>query len=247
MKLLSTLLLTTALTTAFGAQAELQTNVQTHSFSGSVGNTSTSPNIDPFAFDYFDDTLGTLTGAFVSYNVSILGGFIGADNQTNQEVNGTMRIGGGVFLESDLPFWDTSFNAIFDTASTELTESFTLAADPTLSIGGNGPDVYTLNGNNHIDGKGYTGVNANMLSNFIGAGTFDVDFRSYAILEVNAPGARGFFDSPDLNVSMSMYYTYEAPVGTGGSGEPNDVASPFSVGALGMVMMALGAWRRRQK
>lgn len=231
----------------FGAQAELQTTVQTQSFVGSAGNTSTSEAIDPFTFDYFDTELGTLTGVYVSYDIAILGGFIGADNQTNSEVQGDMEIGGGAFLEAvNVPFMDDNYASLFQTVSGQRYETFTLDADPTLSVGGNGPDTFTINGYDYTGGIDFTAVNTAFLNNFQHDGSFDVNFRSYSVLNVDAPGARGFFDSPDMEISMSMYYTYEEPI-PDVPAEANDVTSPLAAGALGMLLMGAGAGRRRMK
>ena len=240
------LILATALL-ASTAYADEQTGVQSHNYSGSAGNNSASVSIDPFTFDYFDISLGTLTGVFVSYNIEISGGFIGADNQTNKEVQGTMRLGGGAFFDADMPFLDANFNDIFNTVSGEKQESFTLAADPTLSVGGNGPDTYVMNGDRFSGGVSNVQVNTALNNNFIDSGSFDIDFSSYSILEVNAPGARGFFESPDLNIEMSLYYTYQPDaVIDDPSDATTDVSSPATLGAAGLLMMMAGAFRRKK-
>ena len=92
------------------AYADLVTPTQTETFTGVAGNDSTKEGVSPFVFDKFDESLGTLTGVFVQYSLDIANGLIGADNLTNEEVEGTGDLGGDVILSSDLAmFRDGTF------------------------------------------------------------------------------------------------------------------------------------------
>lgn len=228
---------------ASAAQASLSTATQVQSFSGAAGSSSSQASVDPFTFDLFDSTLGDLTGVFLSYDVVISGGMLGADNQTNEEVSGTMELGGGVNFEGQFPLFDTAYNPVFNQVDGSKLANFTLAADPTQSVGGNGPDTVEILGDTFTGGAENVSISDLLFDNFsqAGGGSFFIDFTSFSTTLINAPGAYGYFDSPDLDMSVSLYYTYEEPAPV----EANDVSAPFGLALGGLALMGLARLRRR--
>lgn len=229
------------------ASAELTTPTQSAYFSGTAGNTSLQEGLDPFTFDKFDSSLGTLTGVFVRYDFTIDNGLIGADNMTNEEVSGTGELGGSLTLTSELGFVNSTYNPVFEKMDLLQTAAFTLAADPTQSVGGNGPDVATLYGVQMYSDSGWVSLGSGTFNPFVGTAgdTFDVDFDTDSSVVVNVPGAQGFFQAVDTSISMELYYTYEAPA----VNEPpaSAVSVPAGLAAAGMFLMGAGALRRRSK
>jgi hypothetical protein len=227
------------------AYADLVTPTQTETFTGVAGNDSTKEGVSPFVFDKFDESLGTLTGVFVQYSLDIANGLIGADNLTNEEVEGTGDLGGDVILSSDLAmFRDGTFTSIFEKLELLQSTTFTLAADPTLSVGGiEGEDVQSFEGSDFSANSGLISLNSDFLSQFAGAGeTFTVDFDSGSTTIVDVSGAQGFFQAVDMIVNMDVYYSYEEfaePV------ESNDVPAPLGFAALGLALAGLGAKRKK--
>lgn len=228
------------------AQAALVHDTQTKTYAGTAGNTSTQQGVGPLMFSLFDLNKGPLQGVYLSYGVTISGGVSGADNQTNQAVNGTMELGGSAQFESTRRFFSNTFQSLFSPVSGSKVANFSLAADPSLAIGGNGPDVFSMAGDTFTGGLEKTQVNSLFHSDFTGFGQFAVDFRTFSILQINAPGSRGFFDAPNVNLSMSLTYVYDAPDIID---PPADVSSPFLplAGGLALLGLGAGAFRRKHK
>jgi hypothetical protein len=227
------------------ASADLITPTQTETFTGVAGNDSTKEGVNPFTFDKFDESLGTLTGVYVEYSLDIANGLIGADNLTNEEVQGTGDLGGDVILSSNIAmFRDGTFTSIFDKLELLQTTTFTLAADPTLSVGGTeGEDIQSFYGSDFSATSGLISLNSDFLSQFVGTGeTFDVDFDSGSTTIVDVSGAQGFFQAVDMIVSMDVYYTYEELEEPASATE---VPVPFAFGALGLAFAGLGFKRRK--
>jgi hypothetical protein len=243
---LHTLLATLALPFfAATAQAALVQDIQTKTYAGTAGNTSTQVGVGPLMFNLFDLSKGVLQGVYLSYGVTISGGVSGADNQTNQVVNGTMELGGSAQFESTRRFFSNTFQSLFTPVSGSKVVNFSLAADPTLSVGGSGPDVFSMTGSTFTGGLSQTQVNSLFHSDFTGLGQFAVDFRTFSILQINAPGSRGFFDAPSVNLSMSLTYVYDAPEVVIPE-PPADVSGPFLPLAGGLVLLGAGALRRKR-
>lgn len=244
---LHTLLATLTLSAfAFSAQAALVHDTQTQTYAGTAGNTSAQAGVGPLMFNLFDLSKGVLQGVYLSYGVTISGGVSGADNQTNQVVNGTMELGGSAQFESTRRFFSNTFQSLFSPVSGSKVVNFSLAADPTLSVGGNGPDVFSMTGSTFTGGLAATQVNSLFHSDFTGLGQFAVDFRTFSILQINAPGSRGFFDAPNVNLSMSLTYVYEAP-DVVEPPPPADVSSPFAPLSAGLALLGLAGLRRKRQ
>jgi hypothetical protein len=230
---------------SIGAQAELVTATQTQQFAGTGGSDSTAPGFDPFTFDKFDSSLGTLTGVFVSYDFSIDGGLIGADNLTNEVVFGSGELGASLLLQSSLPFVDGALNTIFTKVDLSQFAGFTLAADPTASVGGSGPDIATLIGDSLSFNSGLFSLSAFVFNSFVGnsGDTYTVDYDTGSTTLVSVPGAQGFFQSVNAAAELSIYYSYEEPVP-----EPpvGDVSVPLGAGFAGLAMLGLAGFRRRK-
>ena len=226
---------------ASAAHASFTTPTQSFSFSGSAGNTSAQASVDPFTFSMFDSNLGDLTGVFISYSATVSGGVLGVDNQTNSEVSGDMELGGGIRFSSPFPLFDAAYQPVFDEVQGSKIANFTLAADPTLSVGGNGPDTLEITGDTYTDGRTDVSVSDILFGNFeqAGGGVFDIDFSTFSINNINAPGAFGYFDSADVDLSMSLYYTYEEPVTTA-------VSAPFGLALGGLALIGAAGIRRRK-
>lgn len=235
-----------SLISAGSAQAALmETEVQKFTFSGPSGVTSTEPGVNPFVFNKFDDTLGALNNVFFRAFFQISGGLIGADNMSNDVVTGSGELGARLSLTSSIPLLNPSFSPIFTPIEVSQLAQFTLAADPTLSVGGNGPDVATLYGATLSDSKGWTPSASFLLGNFIGQGqTFTIDYRADSLINVSVPGAQGFFQVPNVYIEVEMYYQYIAP--TIVTPPPQDVNAPFGLAIAGLSLMGLGAARRKK-
>lgn len=238
-----TLLAFALLTISSIASAELFTPTQTETFAGPAGSNSVDVGVDPFTFQKFDSSLGTLTGIIVNYSFSIDNGLIGADNLSNAIVYGTGELGASLSFSSSLPFIDTGFATVFTQLDLGALADFTLAADPLMTTGGNGPDVAQLTGGYHEALSGPHSISPIVFNGFIGnAGdTYDVNFNVGSITLVSVPGAQGYFQTVDSFVSLDITYQYESntPV-------TSDVNLPLSA-AAGLLMLGFGAVRRRDE
>lgn len=233
------LVFATALLTSFSSMAGLikTTAVQSDSYTGTAGDTSLQPGVDPFVFSKFDSSLGTLTNIFVTYSISIDNGYIGADNKTNNAVSGSAELGGQVLFSSDLGFINSSFVSLFQ-PPLKVTQTVTieLAADLNQTTGGTGPDVQQYNGGPLSDSRNSLQVNSVAFGTFIGSATdtFDVDFETISLNNVSVGGAQGFFEAVDVTVAFEMYYEYEE------ADEP-DVPSVPAPGIFSVGLLCLGA------
>lgn len=215
---------------------------QNASYTGSAGNTSSNVGIDPFVFDMFDNTLGTLLGINVSYYFAINNGIVGADNLSNEIVTGTGTLGGNLTLSSSLSFITNSFQSAFTPLSLSTTDNLYLAADPTLSAGGNGLDVDSFAGQSLFDSVSDVAINSLVWDQFttIGSDQFDVNFNTGSIVIVNAPGSRGFFQAVDTEINMTLTYAYEAAQ----QNTTSDVSVPIGVVAFGALGLLLAGRRK---
>ncbi len=241
--ILASLLLSTLSSTAF-ASAVL-TPTQENSFSGTAGNTSFEAGISPFSFYKFDSTLGNLSNVFVWYNLTIDQGLLGADNLTNDAATGVGYLGGRITLSSDLAFIDNSYQSIFNSIETTQQFNFDLAADPSYSLGGNAPDVQSFVGSEFSTHSGVFALSPLIFSQFEGGASeqFDVDFRSYSVVDVQVENAQGFFQAVDATISMGLQYEYfnNAEVGS-----TVDVNTPLFGGVGLLIAAALLSGKRRK-
>lgn len=229
--------------------AEMTTSVQSDSFSGEGGADSSLVGVSPLEFDMFDSSLGTLTGAYISYSLGVNGGLIGADNMSNEETSGTGSLGAEMLLQemSGMNFFkEGTYDSVFEKLTRVENTTFNLAADPTMSVGGEGDDIQQFNGTSGIvDSNGFISLNTSLLSQFIGnAGdTFTVDFDTTSVTTVSVSGAQGFFQPVNLDVTMNLYYTYDKVAETGNA---SDAPAPLGFAALGLALAGFGMRRKKK-
>ena len=227
--------------------AEITTSTQSQSFTGEGGADSSLENVSPLVFDMFDSSLGTLTGAFISYSMGVNGGLIGADNMTNDETSGTGSLGAEMILQemSGMNFFkDGTYDSAFEKLTRVENTTFTLAADPTMSVGGSGDDIQQFNGTSGVvSSNGFIALNTNLLSQFMGSAgdTFTVDFDTTSVTSVSVAGAQGFFQPVTLDIAMNLYYTYEE---VAEEPEASDAPAPIGFAALGLALAGFGIRRK---
>lgn len=244
------LIAATLLLCSGGASAALMTTtIQSQSYSGTAGISSNESGANPLTFLKFDETLGNLVNVFMRADFSISGGLIGADNVTNQEVGGTGELGANISVTSSMPLFNSAYQMMFETVELSQFTNFILVADPTLSTGGNGLDVVTLYGgaiNTQVD---WQSVGAFFVNDYIGQNQqFNIDFNTVSIVNISAPGAQGFFQSPDFSMNIELYYEYDpTEVTTTPNEVPTDVTGPAGLAIAGMSLMLLGANRRKNQ
>jgi len=233
------------------AHAALVTEVQQNTFTGPAGNSSgAGGGAASFAFNYFDSALGTLTGVHIRYKVDVTGGYLRADNMTNQSINGNATLGAMVSLDI------SKVSEFLNLQNIELTQqaSFVLAADPSMTTGGFGSDVFQMYGSNLTQTKGWLNYTNNFLIDPFydvngSGGTFDVDFATYSLITLNAAGAQGVFEPASVKLTMELYYSYDAavvepeptPEPTPG---PAPVPAPLA-GMFGLGLLGLGLAKRK--
>lgn len=233
---------------SFASHAELiTTDTQVRDYQGAAGNTSLEAGIDPFTFDLFDASLGTLTGVHIWYGMEINNGLIGADNLTNKRATGSGTLGGAITLSSELNFLKSNYTPIFNKLNVTQGVTFDLAADPTMSTGGTGPDVQSFNGGYFSNNSGWLDVNTNLLDQFYNtsADTFTIDFDTDSIVKVNVSGAQGFFRVVDADISVQMYYTYDAPEAPEPVPPVADVSAPL-IGSACAAIFGFALYRRKK-
>ncbi|MEG3765034.1 choice-of-anchor E domain-containing protein [Alteromonas sp. 14N.309.X.WAT.G.H12] len=228
------------------ASAELTTEVQHQEFSGEAGQDSSDADILPLEFEMFDESLGILTGVYISYTLDVSGGLIGADNLTDEDTSGTGSLGVEVLFSemSGMNFFEEgTLDDVFTKLSRIETTTFSLEADPTMSVDGSGADVQQYDGTaGTVDSDGYIALNTDYLEQFIGTDeTFTVDFDTSSITSVDVTGAQGFFQPVNMILGVDLYYTYEE---VSVVEETSSVPAPLSFAALGLVMTGLGARRK---
>jgi hypothetical protein len=241
-----TLLALPLLVMSMGASAELLTTAaQTQEFTGTAGNTSTEAGIDTFSFDKFDSSLGILSNVFMRTSFIIDNGFVTADNLTNQIVNGSSELGASAhFLNASEITVDASVQPILSMMELVQTATYTLAADPTMAIGGTGPDVVTVNGVLLDQTSGWKAINLAFIGGYVEVDAnddFTVDFDSASLVVVDAPGAQGLFQAVDTTIRLEVFYEYNTfpPV--------TEVSAPVGVAVLGLGLIGFGAMRRRKQ
>ncbi len=242
----SKLIAATLMLFTLGANAELYTPTQSEAFAGTAGNKSSEPGVDPFVFSKFDTALGNLTGVYVRYDFTILNGLIGADNMTNDEAAGSGVLGAAATFTASVPFLDyTTTQPVLTNVDLTQTADFTLAADPTMSVGGSGPDVATMYGQTMTQDSGWVRLTDFFLGDFEGAGdTFTINFDTFSNLNVEVAGAQGFFQVVDTEINFDVYYAYEEIVEPPVE-PPSDVSAPLTALA-GLSLLGLAGLRRKR-
>lgn len=216
--------------------ALMTTSVQSQQYVGKAGNKSGSFGVSPFSFAKFDASLGSLLGVFAKLTFNISGGLISADNLTNKVTSGTGELGASASVSSSVPFVSSSFVPMFSGFELSQLASFTLAADPLLTIGGSGPDVFTMHGGAYSMDSGWQMLATMFQTPLIGTGNFVVNFDTNSDVIINAVGARGSFEAVDADLKMELYYQYE-----GAAPAPVDAR----YGMVGLLALAGLMTRRR--
>lgn len=226
--------------------ALMTTSVQTQTYTGPSGSASGFLGLSPFVFNKFDSALGTLSRVIMRASFTISGGLISADNMSNQQVSGNGFLGASAAIsEPGIIFVDDTFNPMFE--GLELTQftNFTLAADPTMGIGGTGPDVVTFNGSTLSTTSGWKNLASFFQSPFVGTSgqTLSIGFDTNSEVAVNVVGARGSFENVENTITLDMYYEYNTVDVTP---PPTPVSAPLGFAALGLGLIGFAA-RRKQK
>lgn len=219
--------------------ALMTTSVQTQTYSGPAGNTSGISGVQPFTFAKFDPSLGTLIRVVSQLTFEISGGLLSVDNITNKVVSGNGSLGASVEVTGPTFFISDAFQPMFSGFDLSQMASFTLAADPTLSVGGSGPDVANLFGGTFSMSSGWLNVASFLHSSFMGSGNFDVNFDTNSDISLNVVGARGTFEAVNTNLTMNFFYEYESAT------PPAPVSVGYGLGSL--VLAGLVASRRRKQ
>jgi hypothetical protein len=217
--------------TSFSSMASMITTTQTQAFSGTAGNESDGNSPDDFTFEKFNSLLGTLDNVFIKYSLATDNGFIGADNLTNVAVDGTGELGAKldlISLDNTLGFiLPGGFTNAFSTLDLTQTTLFNLAADPSQSTGlgggtgstpggipntGNSDDLSVFNGISIDTTSGFFNLNSAVITGFSGnlGDTFEIQFDTTSVVEVNVGSSLGTFQAVDANISMDLYYEYTA-------------------------------------
>ena len=116
-----------------------------------------------------------------------------------------------------------------------------------MSTGGTGPDVQSFNGGYFSNNSGWLDVNTNLLDQFYNtsADTFTIDFDTDSIVKVNVSGAQGFFRVVDADISVQMYYTYDAPEAPEPVPPVADVSAPL-IGSACAAIFGFALYRRKK-
>ncbi|NVK55427.1 MAG: choice-of-anchor E domain-containing protein [Alteromonadaceae bacterium] len=235
-----------AMLASFSSTAAL-TTIQTETYAGTAGNVSDGSVIQPFIFEKFDSALGTLTDVIFSYTFSINNdndtetGYITVDNKTNAEQTGEATLGASLtFSSTDIDGFAqyTLFYADGTPKSLSDVFDFTVAADPTLSTGGNGPDRVTFFGT--PDSKTFTPNTSGILNEFIGnsSDTLTFNFVTTSVGAVSVGGAEVSTTAVDMALAMNIQYEYTP------FAEPTDTPIP-APGAFALCLLAVSVFAGR--
>lgn len=236
-----------------GASATYVTATQTQQFQGIAGKDSGADGVLPFSFLKFDSSLGNLTGVFFRSVINVSGGLIGADNTTNEQVDGSGYIGASVQIgdatNDGVSTLDNSFKPIFGPQEFVTNASFTLHGDPELSVGGNGSDVFVMNGSSHFYDSGFLSVSSMFFNQYLGSDYFNIGFDTTSEVSVSALGAQNTFKTANVELGLELYYQYEKFPEPGIEVEPpaSNVPTPFGFASLGLGLLGFGAARRKKK
>jgi hypothetical protein len=228
------------------------TSTQTQQFQGIAGKDSGNDGVLPFSFLKFDSSLGNLTGVFFRSVINVNGGLIGADNTTNEQVNGSGYIGASVQIgdttNDGVQLLDGSFKPIFGPQSFIKDANFTLYGDPTLSVGGNGSDVFVMNGTSHVYDSGFLSVSSVFFNQYLGSDYFNIGFDTTSEVSVSALGAQNTFKTANVDLGLELYYQYEDfPEPEIEEPPVSNVPTPFGIASLGLGLLGFGAARRKKQ
>jgi len=203
-----------------------------------------------FTFDAFDDELGELLGVRFWAELSISGGHLSVDNETNTELNGTGYLGASMLFGSpDVYFYNELWGPTIDRYQRIHFVDFNLAADPTESVGGNGPpDTGEYFGGDHVISSGWKDTGDIFLFSYLqsnlGKDTFDIAYEIDSQLYVGFDdGVSGSFEAVDAQVVMKkqfVFQTLEQPPTT-------RVSEPAPLFLLGVALIAIGYTSRRKR
>tara|TARA_Y100000310_G_scaffold345060_1_gene461491 strand:- start:1016 stop:1735 length:720 start_codon:yes stop_codon:yes gene_type:complete len=225
---------------ASSANAAYTTTAQTSSYDGAAGSKSTEEGVSAFSFSKFDTSLGVLTGVKFTYDFSILGGYIGATNQSTQVVSGDAELGSSVSFD----FSDVS--EYLNISSSSLTQDQLFTLQPTGAA--DDADKFRLDGASLNTSKSKTVTESFILDQFVDGGLFTVDFLTSSITDIttNGAGVQGIFEAVDISLAMSVSYIYEDFPEPEEPSNVENVPVPL-IGAAGLVMFGLAGMRRKSK
>jgi hypothetical protein len=234
--------------TSFTSMASLITVTQVQSYTGTAGDASVSANnlgssVDAFEFLKFDTSLGELTSVNLSYRLSISGGSIGVQNNSNGAVSGTGTLGATVELASDLEFkllGSSGFpEDMFELFESSENFNFSLAAN------GDSGDSQTFTGLPSTEDTGFvTALDSFMSLDYLtqfktaSAETFAISFDTLSVFSITVPSSSGTFSPVLIDIETSLNYGY-----TAAPAPPVGVPEP-AVFAFGLLMLCAVTGRK---
>lgn len=228
------------------------TDTQTQTFTGVAGKDSGVDDVSAFVFDAFDSSLGVLTGVYFRSVITVDGGVIGADNTTNEEVDGSGYIGASILIgdttNDTVGLLDSSFKSIFSLQEMIDYTTFSLAADPTLSVGGDGDDTFSMAGSLHEYDSGTLSVGSYFFDDYLDSNgeTFSISFNTTSEVFVDALGAQNTFKTASMELSLELYYTYEDFAEPEISEPASDVPAPLGFALFGFGLLGLARSRKNK-
>jgi hypothetical protein len=158
----------------------------------------------------------TLVGVRYDLTVNVAGGELNVDNDGAGTATTAVALGATANISStDVTLLDALLNPVTGQAIAQTTASFNLGADNgdgPSNIDAAGPDGATLAGTSQSDAK-FGFINNAFLGQYLGAGTFKVDYAANQILDFGSVGGvEGSFSPVTANGSVTVtYYTEVAP------------------------------------
>jgi hypothetical protein len=206
--------------TSFTSMASLITDIQVQSYTGTAGDASVSANnlgssVDAFEFLKFDTSLGELNSVNLSYRLSISGGSIGVQNNSNGAVSGTGTLGANVELASDLQFLLLGIGGypvdMFELFESSENFNFSLAAN------GDAGDSKTFTGLPSTEDTGFvTALDSFNSQDFLtpfktaSAETFAISFKTLSVFSIIVPSSSGTFSPVLIDIETRLNYGYTA-------------------------------------